>query len=304
LGHSTKTWLVVSLSLSSACSFFGVHPFDQGKAKEYAHLDVQQFVKQRFVDEQRTFLDDMSDHIPSTSSQPSASDIIGKPGLREDGRSVVYDAAFTSVNYDQLVRPRRELELYCGAQSGTFSTLEAPASNYVRDHFQEGASKRLTFARPPSADSKHVHIGPKNGGSTAPGFDEAGGVAGFARAQQRGSFGRFACVSSKQQWVVDVTPYGYLANDPYDSLSAHKMTLLVSPQVPGSDAPAAEQTLQAAPMAASGGQSEQAPLAPVSAAPAPQLAQQSNPDLDRVRAALAQRRAQSGAAPSTAATAP
>ena len=269
----------VLLSLCSACAVFGIHPFDQSKANEYAHLDVQQFVKKRFVDEQRTFLDDVGDRMSMLSSQRSSPDLIGKPGLREDGRTVVYEAAFTAVNYGQLVRPRRELELYCGALSGTFSTLEASPGNFVREHFQEGANKRLTIASPPDPRSRHVHIGPKGGQSSGPGFDRDGGEAGYARAQRNGAFGRFACTARGQQWVVEVRPFGYLANDPYDSLSAHRMTLLVAPEAPASAAANSAET-----------------------PPIPQP--QTNPDLEAVRAALSRGKASSEASTSAGAAAP
>jgi hypothetical protein len=279
--------------LVPGCASMG-HSLDREHAREYASLGVAEFVKARFADQQKSPLDRLTQKTLGVSTTPAfAPDVPGPVGLREDGRSVAYNASFTSMNMLQLTRPRRDLESYCAAQSGVLSVDASARGNYVRDHFEEGTRRRMLTARPPSEHGRHVHIGPKNGQPQYPGFDRADGESAYQRAAQSGSFGRFSCTAqSGKRWTVDVLPVAYMANDPYNSLIPHELLLLIDP-TPSS----AEATSNASSPPLADVQSEAAPdaMRPSSEAPPSPPSTQSAQDLDAVRAALAQARAQQGA---------
>jgi len=255
---------VFAINYLSGCA---TKALNQEEAEEYASLDVEEFVKERFIKKKGVLsainsgLESLSDGLYKISSDESRAraDISRRErefekqytGLQQDGKSVIYNANYTSMNVDQLFRPIQEMTFYCKAQGGKLVSKQLYKNNFVesafanpRDAFEDAMNTTYTGAIA-------VGVGPVTIAHSMNDFknifaeeeanrvarynasvDRKGAVSGFMRAANAGSYGRFSCESNNSDvlWAVGIIPFHFTSQEPNNGLSTHRLKILIVPE--------------------------------------------------------------------------
>lgn len=238
-----KLLFSVAFLLLSGCATTAISLDD---AKKHKDLDVVQFVKLRFVDEEKSslegfsvglnkvssFLDNFKDPVSRAhANDKSAMEDLDKSstGLMKDQRAVVYKAFYNQMNNKQLFRAKTELENFCLAREGTFK-----AEHQLRASFMDMVYVNPSRAFKQLADEHYGHLyalSPENKHAIKQSFDNLNPVMGLAEFQQplyvlsdkelalggyleavnMGAFGTYSCLGNAKTtgWKVTVLPFLY-----------------------------------------------------------------------------------------------
>ncbi len=183
---------------------------------------VEQFVERQF----RAF---ELPSIPFTQQQP-------KPKLASG--EALYDAYFTNANPSQLALPARNLKVFCEAQGGSFSQIEASRISASKLATPEMTSSDVFYGV--RATYREMGAEPQLANLTA--AYEAHFYQRFVDAyypqrvrdtlssmQRGGAFGKYGCKRADQPlWVAAIEPTQFTpSSDPQNLLLTASMTLYI-----------------------------------------------------------------------------
>lgn len=250
--------------ISSGCA---TRALDQEEAKEYASLDVEEFVKERFIKKKGVLssinagLEKLSDGLYTVSDKASRARADQSrrerdfekqtTGLQKDGKSVIYNAYYTSMNVDQLFRPIQEMTFYCKAQGGKLKAKSLYRNNFVKTAFTNPGDAFEAAMNTTYSGTIAVGMGPVAIAHSMNDFkreiaeeeayktarynarvDRKGAEGGYMRAANAGSYGRFDCENSTADalWTVAIIPFHFRSQEPNNGLSTHKLKILIVPE--------------------------------------------------------------------------
>lgn len=211
--------------------------------QKYKDLDIYTFLKVRFVDtENNQFFDKVDSGLDSITSalEPISSEASREKqakikqkedyekrttGLMEDGKTVIFEAAFTEMNDKQLYRPKTEIQNYCITEGGELQTLYKNNNNFVvmalkspQSIYQEFMSSNVSVFPGDINSGLNIYSRSMVAAAATEQYEynikhyNSGDARAYGQAADRGEFGTFQCVniSTKQpMWNVIISPFTY-----------------------------------------------------------------------------------------------
>jgi hypothetical protein len=249
--------VAVSLVIIQGCA---TSTLTKEEAAEYAHLDIRQFIKKRFVEAEKIFLQNdtfvsLDRKMQDIRGYPTQEDLYSEydrrlSGLQADGKSAIYRAFFTQMDHRQLLRPRTEVEFFCAASGGAFHLRNLYTDNFISmvfrdplEAYQDAFKKTylvthrfrsLSITEPADDQLKHQIASYAAEGVLIQNriLDKDGAEKGYLEAANRGAFGVMECTypeASREKWVVIIRPVAFEAKDPRNQLTAHLLRILIQP---------------------------------------------------------------------------
>jgi hypothetical protein len=262
-----RFYFIAALPVTLILTGCATSALDKDEAKKYASLEVDQFVKERFIEKESVLgalnsgaskfskmLDGGRDayHQQQAEAHRNAYEYEKKmTGLQDDGISVIYNAYYNDMNNDQLYRPKTELEYFCNAQKGSFRAEQIYNKNFVSAAFKNPSDAFEEAMKTSYSGAVTVGLGPVAITHSMNDFkstiaqseaeqvvrynekaDRKGAELGYMDAANAGSFGRFICenISQDMQWHVTIVPFTFRSKDPSNGMSTHKMKILIIPE--------------------------------------------------------------------------
>lgn len=260
----------IKLALSGLCFFAlsgcATQTLSESDSKDYANLDIYQFTKARFVDEEKepeifslidSGVSSLSKTIGSGKNQAVLNEQEAKAaaekrttGLMLDSKTIIFKAYYNNMNVRQLKRPRIEVERYCGSTGGKFVTNFIDTNNFAAQSYQsplsayvEALSKdydgsvtttygNLSIIQ--SINSLKSYIAEADAANVAyvnSALDIEGAASGYNDAIQAGSFGVFSCIKpdNKPAWHVTISPFSFMPKKAGDDMDSHTLKIVLSP---------------------------------------------------------------------------
>ena len=201
----------------------------------YKNLGLGEFIKQRFYM-----------HRTAIARMGEDQSFIIKPGdtLKYSG---YYNYPVFGEVGDLLMRPKRELGMYCEMNGGKFNQLYAYTENVANTAIQFGPRTTQMVLDTLKAGSKELWHHPDyyktvkllEGTMTTyrfiysvPGNRQFvnDAIKGYEIGTKDKPFGIFNCVNKEEIWSVSMLPVGFRPADPRNSLTAHEIVVAISPQ--------------------------------------------------------------------------
>ena len=168
-----------------------------------------------------------------------------------DGKSVIFVAAYTDMNYRQLARPRVEIENFCRAAGGGFKALYLEKGDFIASAFQNprtafndamrrsydgsvtlsagvvSITQSMNSMKPLIAQAEAEQVAAMNHA-----LDRKGAEGGYFAAANNGAFGKFACIAANGNtlWRTTVLPFSYSYRNPENQLTAHQIRIIMIPE--------------------------------------------------------------------------
>jgi len=257
------TVLLCSVFAVSGCATSTLNASDSSKFSNY---EPDAFFQQRFVAEEKSaFIGALSSGVNSWNR---ATDSFLKPasqaakqsvefdekttGLMQDGKTILYKAAFTNMNYAQLLRPSREAQTYCNATGRKLVAVKTNKANFPSKFF---ASPSEAFAEAMN-QTYSGKVGITVAGVTVTNdlnnyktiiaqheadqvnmrnvmYDRDGAIKGYQAAADKNSFGMYECQGgdgTRKNWRVTILPFSFEPRDPTNQLIPHILKIMIVPE--------------------------------------------------------------------------
>jgi hypothetical protein len=204
----------------TGCAAISGHMSAEGASK-YASMSPEEFVKTRFYTEELGPLDHLS--MKLGPDDPNRRPI--RPILSADERMVVSVAHYNDINYDQLTRPRQNLQLFCEtSRRGQWQLVQdydedpiAAAQADLVAVYSDAQLKTLEYldiqnegaGYKPAEEAIALNtaaIATRRAAANNALMAEAYRIKGFQNALAEGAFGVFQCTEATNSWSVSVLP--------------------------------------------------------------------------------------------------